>query len=293
MGTKGKAGRLLEPDALKGLRLGISVSESPDLERLGLLETHFRLAVGELARTVLVSGGDLNYGGHLDAGGYTAFLIHELHRFSRRDRPFHSVLAWQEHRKLGTDQLRSQIKELGLYGDLSGLDPEGREIDVFANRAVEPVPEMDQAIIRKSLTSMRRFLTTKSHARIFIGGKRGGFQGDLPGVIEEAIFAVETQQPIYLAGGFGGVTADIAGLFGLISETWMPKFNDTAEVDPRWKKGLEILAETRSKIGDGSFQNGLTEEENRTLAISYRPSEVAALVSLGMGRKYATKHQLG
>nr|VFJ60361.1 MAG: hypothetical protein BECKDK2373C_GA0170839_108024 [Candidatus Kentron sp. DK] len=37
-------------------------------------------------------------------------------------------------------------------------------------------------------------------------GKRMGFTGDWPGLVEEAIFALETDQPIYLAGGFGGVT---------------------------------------------------------------------------------------
>jgi hypothetical protein len=32
---------LLGPDALNGLRIAISASESPDLGRLGLVETHF------------------------------------------------------------------------------------------------------------------------------------------------------------------------------------------------------------------------------------------------------------
>ena len=54
---------LLPPDALQGMRLGISVSESADLGRLGLLEEHFRLALGEIARVVLVSGGGLPMAG--------------------------------------------------------------------------------------------------------------------------------------------------------------------------------------------------------------------------------------
>ncbi len=49
--------KLLPSNALANVRLGISVSDSPDLARLGLLETHFRLALGEIARCVLVSGG--------------------------------------------------------------------------------------------------------------------------------------------------------------------------------------------------------------------------------------------
>jgi len=52
---------LLPAGALRGTCIGISVAESPDLERLGLLEIHFRLAMAEIARSVLVSGGTLAY----------------------------------------------------------------------------------------------------------------------------------------------------------------------------------------------------------------------------------------
>lgn len=48
---------LLGPDALREVRVGVSVSESPDLGRLGLVETHFRLALGEIARVILLGGG--------------------------------------------------------------------------------------------------------------------------------------------------------------------------------------------------------------------------------------------
>jgi SLOG-like protein len=99
---------LLPSNALKNVRLGISVSDSPDLARLGLLETHFRLALGELARCVLVSGGHLAYGGHLRPDGYTTFLVQELHRYSRRDRPLLICLAWQEHRRLSVGELKNQ-----------------------------------------------------------------------------------------------------------------------------------------------------------------------------------------
>ena len=280
---------LLGGDALKGLRLGISVSESPDLQRLGLLETHLRLAVGELARVVLVSRGQLNYGGHLDPEGYTAFLAHELHRFSRRDRPFHSILAWSEHRRLSVERLQAQITELGLYGDLTGLDPDGREIDVFADRPAEAVSETDEGVVRKSLTSLRQYLTDKSDGRILIGGKRSGFQGELPGMIEEALLALEADQPIYLAGGFGGVTADIARVLEVDGGEWIPQDPDESDQDERWRAGLDSLANLWREKGRDTLDNGLTEAENRVLAVSHRPSEIAALVSLGLGRKFAAK----
>ena len=60
---------LLSVDTLTGTRIGISASNSDDLDRLGLLEGHFNLALGELARTTLLLGGRLQYCGHLRPDG--------------------------------------------------------------------------------------------------------------------------------------------------------------------------------------------------------------------------------
>src|ERR1700689_331680 len=90
-------GHLLPRNALSGCCIAISASESADFGRLGLVETHFKLALAEIARSVLVSGGKLAYGGHLNLDGYTGFLIDELQRYSRRDRPLRVCLAWPEH----------------------------------------------------------------------------------------------------------------------------------------------------------------------------------------------------
>ena len=135
---------LLPSDAIAGIRLGISVSESPDLLRLGLLEAHFRLALGEIARCVLVSGGQLAYGGHLQPDGYTAFLIRELERYSRRDRPMKVSLAWTEHRKMALSALDSETHRLGLYGEIVCLDLDGNAIDPAAGRDEAPPPPVER-----------------------------------------------------------------------------------------------------------------------------------------------------
>ncbi len=48
-------------------------------------------------------------------------------------------------------------------------------------------------------TACYPFLST-SDLQSFIGSKSEGFQGELPGVLEEALIALEIGQPIYLAG---------------------------------------------------------------------------------------------
>ena len=285
-GETPKEEELLPSNALAGVRLGISVSDSADLARLGLLETHFRLAIGEIARCVLVSGGHLTYGGHLDPEGYTTFLVQELHRYNRRDRPLHICLAWQEHRKLSLSELREQKESLGLYGDITCLDVDGNPIEPAQGRPEEPTPEADQDVWKRSLTSLRCYMARNTHGRIFIGGKREGFQGDLPGLVEEAVIALETGQPIYLAGGFGGITFDMVRALGVDDGLWFPERPDRAAPDDRLVKGLGMLADVRKQEGRARLDNGLSDEENRKLAASHRPSEIAALITLGLGRRF-------
>lgn len=278
----------LPANALANVRLGISVSDSFDLARLGLLETHFRLALGEIARCVLVCAGHLAYGGHLRPGGYTTFLIEELHRYSRRDRPFQIFLAWQEHRKLSVTEIKEQQKALGLYGTFVFLNPEGDIIDPYGNRSEAPTLEPDADLCMKSLTAMRRYMAKHTDGRIFIGGKREGFRGNLPGLVEEFLFALDADLPIYLAGGFGGVTANMILALGIDDGSWLIQRSDAAPPDERLLKGLAMLAEIQKRKNWPGLQNGLTEEENKKLAASHRPSEIAALISLGLGRRFAT-----
>lgn len=273
---------LLPEDALSGMRLGISVSESPDLDRLGLFEEHFRLTLGEITRAIVSGGGELLYGGHLRADGYTAFMKGELQRYSRRDRPLLVCLAWQVHRAMSLTELAQFADELGLLGRIACLDPDGREVDPSAGRGEAPDLDVEPELCRRSLTSMRRYMLPRQRGRVFLGGKREGFQGELPGLMQEALLTLEYRQPIYLAGGFGGATLDIARALKVDDGSWIPPSEPPQ--DPRYAKGYELLLETARSPEWLGLHNGLTDSENRRLAASHRPSEIAALVSLGLGR---------
>ena len=280
-------GILLAPDALRGIRIAISASESPDLARLGLVETHFRLALGEIARSVLVGGGKLSYGGHLDPAGYTVFLAQELQRYSRRDRPLMVCLAWQEHRKSSREELEAYKRDMGLFGEIICLDPEGNVLDWNTGISAAPEQINDDDLRRRSLTSLRHFMAKGSNGRVLIGGRRDGFQGNYPGLLEEAFISLERGQPLYLAGGFGGVTKDIVTALGIDDGTWLPTRTDAPPPDDRLTSGLKELSTFIQRKSWKGPDNGLTEEENRRLAVTHRPTEIAALVSLGLGRRFS------
>lgn len=267
---------ILPLDALRGRAIGLSVSDSPDLGRLGLAELHLRLALGEITRSVLIAGGGLVYGGHLEAGGYTAFLQSELEKYGRSDQPLLVCLAWQEHRERSVDELVAAEEALGMLGAIRYLSPDGELVDKRENRDESPQPVDDPQLRSAALTGLRRHLTEVCDARVLIGGRREGFQGAMPGVIEEASLAVRARQPMFLAGGFGGATHDAASALGLQVERW-PRPAD----GPEWLSSLVRASEG----SDWSPElNGLSREENLRLAATHRPSDVAALVALGLGR---------
>lgn len=272
---------LLPADALKGKRLGISVSDSPDLDRLGLTETHFRMTLGELTRTVVIAGGDLYYGGHLQPEGITAFLIDELHRYGRRDRPLKVCLAWTVHRRMSAEQIAEQKEFLGLFGEIHFLAPDGTRLDGPTAGVQEDFPPEQRAA---ALTGLREYMTSNTNARIVVGGKQAGFEGKMPGIVEEVLLSLERRQPIYLSGGFGGVTLDIIRTLHPEFTEWLPPQAGAPEADVRLTKGLERINQVAVEKGWDGFANGLSDDENRLLAASYRPSEISALVGRGLGK---------
>ncbi|MFK3980060.1 hypothetical protein ACI2K4_06715 [Micromonospora sp. NPDC050397] len=275
---------LLPVDSLAGVRLGISVSESTDLARLGLLETHLRLALGELTRTVLLTGGSLLYGGRLAPDGYATFVATELHRHTRRDRPLELCLAWHEHRRMTLSDLERFRQELGLVGRLVCLDPNGVPIAPADGRGEPPEPVTEPRDRHRALTGLRHFMRDRQHGRVFVGGRRYGFEGSTPGLMEESLVALRAGQPIYLAGGFGGVTSDIARLLGVDDGDWLPPDPREPSPEPGFLAGCDLLRELTSAPGWSGLANGLSDEENGWLAVTHRPSDIATLVGLGLGR---------
>lgn len=271
-------GPLLPKDALIGAALALSASESEDLGALGLMEGHYRLALGEAARSVLILGGKLLYGGHLRPNGYTALLAFELKRYGRTDRPLSLVIPWSEHRAESKETLRQWRKNLGLYGKIVALDERGETINPETGRQAEAYADIPHEVVEQSLTSMRIEVTKLATARLIIGGKRRGYKGKMSGILEEAMLSIRARQPLYLAGGFGGATLDLLRMFRPEDTRWSDGLRSVAFL-PSYRAELDLV-EAAGKLAP----NGLTDSENAALAATHRPSEIATLVSLGLGR---------
>lgn len=279
------AAPLLPRDGLRGRRIGLSASDSEDLARLGLLPEHLRQALRELARIVFVSGGTLAYGGNLDRDKFSWLLIDELRRYAGRDCGRLALwLSWQEHRRRKLAELDEVCEALGTYGTLHAVGKDGTcLVDPCAGRNARACPPITNAKqLKAGLTHLRRHLTDGGYARLLIGGKRKGYTGDMPGLLEEMLMSLRAGQPVYLAGGFGGITLHIAAQID--PETCTPLLPPDVALD---QATLDALDEVRGLVGElgwSTLRNGLSDEQNRHLAVTHRPAEIAMLVSLGLGR---------
>lgn len=264
------------PTVASGLNVGLSVSHSEDLGRFGLTETHVRMALGEIARAVLVAGGHLTYGGHLRKDGYTIFLVKEIERLRYRDRPFTGYVPYAEHRRMSVDEITERIADISVLGSYRFLDPDGQPVEPTSQRSVD-AEEVDKATEQHALSAARLVMSNVIDGRVALGGQSEGFRGRMPGVIEEVILAVRAGKPVYLAGGYGGAAGDMAAALGTDPDDWLG-------LQGAHSPYLEELEETVTEHNWSVTANGLTQEENQRLAITYRASEVASLIVRGLSR---------
>jgi hypothetical protein len=269
---------LVPPDALRGMVVGVSVSDSADLTRLGLNQAHCELAVAELARAIFIAGGTIVYGGRLVPTGFTDILIDELRRYRADRDALVLCIPETEHRRLSDEELRRRERELHSSAELVCLDANGEPIDI-KHRPDEPGTTDPAA----ALTAMRQHMTHRCEARVLVGGRLRGFQGSMPGIIEEAIMSIKEAKPVYTAGGFGGAAAAVAAALGHGDQTWFP---------PNYPEGAEdhvALLSDVSKMGQNATPavDGLSSAERRQLAMSHRPGDISSLVVTGLASRDA------
>ncbi|MCU1572251.1 MAG: hypothetical protein JWO93_333 [Micrococcaceae bacterium] len=269
---------LVESNALKGLKVALSVSRSADIDlaRLGLSQSHVQMVLVEVARAVVLAGGTLLYGGSLRPPGYTGDIMQEVRRFADGRQALEICVPASEYQKLEHAELVAIEKRLGISGALRLITPSGEaksvaELGDPRRPFRESTPEV--------LTTMRRYVSNASDARIAVGGKLADFAGKEPGVIEEARMSLQASKSLYVAGGYGGASAAMARALGFDDFDWAPPgFPDGGDSE-MIKSSLEKLKEAGPRAEDG-----LTREERRVLAISHRPADIASRLVLGLSR---------
>jgi hypothetical protein len=198
-----------------------------------------------------------------------------------------NLLPWPDKpclSKRELEQLSSTllVECVGLPRELEALDEEARH--------TEPSNRLYQYIRARGLAFLR----------LCLGGRRSGFAGRYPGVIEEALLAVTGKKPLYLASFLGGATEQVVDAIEgkpITEDFCRPtplqdvykappvKESDGATRDDRvidrsvvWR----AFAETgREKL---AAANGLTIEENDELLRTPVIDRAIELVLIGLSR---------
>lgn len=257
---------------IAGRTVAISVSESPDMSVLGLSDAHLRDAMDRLALHLLASGARLAYGGDLRKDGFTDLLFELVSRYQREESEVQigvtNYLAWPVHVSKEADELEEISHSLAGTGELICLAQDGRRLDpsVWNKRELHQPTDEEWAT---GLTAMRCVMHRATQARVVLGGRVTGYKGDMPGIAEEALLSLKEGQPLFLLGGFGGCTRDIAETLGLVKRR--------AGAYPDW-----LGRQKFEGFSPSDLNNGLSEKENATLARTPHIDQAIVLVLRGL-----------
>lgn len=282
--------------------IALSLSESPDLEVLGLSLMHLQDAMVEFARHLFAAGARIFYGGDLRPGGFTEILFDLVQTYppsvhkGEQNRTIVNYLAWPLWLQLSKAQ-KADI--LGLAEIHEVRPPAGLVAD--EGKYLEPDSTGNRFVWARCLTAMREAMNRDLDVRIVLGGRLTGYQGCYPGILEETLLALRDGKPVYVLGGFGGCAAEIAKALEGKTPKGLTKsfqfeykgYNDLAHYyNQRVKEDASVtppidyqeILETLHQTGTGGLGNGLSEKENQRLFSAVHVPELIALVLKGLSQ---------
>ena len=278
--------------------IAISVSNSENLYELGLDEQHLNDISIELARYIISNDGTALYGGDLRENGFTKYFEELSSQYTRNDDDRHAFINYFAHpflnkidKKFERDfkSKRIRLKKISC--------PEHINFDFDKN--YQPTNEVnDRYIFAECFRVLREKMTEDCDAKIIIGGKLSNYLGYIPGVLEEAIYQIESKKPLYIVGGFGGVTNEISKLILGESSTIL---SNQSQYNSQFLQDFKMFVNDKYKFIDYDFINNLfsgfnlktlstnnflTENENRRLFISKNIHEITYLIMKGMNKAF-------
>lgn len=249
-----------------------------------------------LASHLLAREHTLIYGGDLRENGFTQFILDEAmivqSRLKDKMIRVENHLAWPLY--LSDDVKKFKIKYRGVLHIEKHDIPE--DIKPKSDLFLPPNCPENKYIWSRCLTEMREQSISQSDVRIFAGGKCEGYLGKMPGVLEEFIIAKEKEKPIYLLGGFGGITHKITDSIlnkeipQELTEQWQIENNDEYSAlqeiarENNHQTNYDVIAELihSENIDQLAEHSGLKLEQYQRLMITPFIDEAVHLILEGL-----------
>lgn len=284
---------------LAGLRVGLSISESEDSTCRGFPGWQVNRTTLYIANTLVGVGAGVVFGHDWRKDG----VMTAVNEFASRVQLLgegHPLLVnlvpWPDQPFL-TGEERERLAPT-LRVEEAGLPEELRPFEA----ARDPNGDLHAYLRARGLTHLRHQLDALCDARLCIGGRTRGSKGRYPGIVEEALIAVQRRTPLYLAGILGGATRLIIDAvegkempdgFGGDSNLARLYQRPPNGIDERWNEtrpDREVNpAAAWAAFRQGGVRalargNGLTEDENRELFHTSVLDRVTRLMLLGLSR---------
>lgn len=203
---------------LRGCVVNISVSESDNSAEHGFPGWQVNRVTVQVVAALLGQGVSIVFGHDWREDG----VMEAIHGFARQMQPpdplspegadiagqplLLNLLPWPDIPMLPTRDLERLNSTLRV--EPAGLPTELRVFDDQAKQA-DPNSPLYRYVRARGLTFLRHRLDEVCHARLCVGGRRAGSAGRYPGIVEEALFALTSNKPLYLAGLLGGAAAQV------------------------------------------------------------------------------------
>lgn len=286
--------------SLQDKKIGVSVSEPSDEDLIGIGQNSSLLVQlsQDFARHILCRGSTLIYGGDLRESGFTEFIFNEAQALQTRlqTNNIHLInyISWPIYKSDTTEVKNWKAKfrpiakmdEIAPPADTNDLIP---SIEAF----LPPTNVQNLFVWSRCLTNMRNTMIKNCDVRICAGGRHSGYKGKMPGVLEEIIIAIDMKRPLFLLGGFGGVTASVCKLIqGItlpdeLTQDWQIQNNAGYKElldfclsrDVQYSVDYDSLAK---KLKNVDLLNGLSKDENIKLFTTPFIDEALHLVLKGL-----------
>jgi hypothetical protein len=274
---------LFNPINIHGKSIGISISDPSDEEliEIGHGSYHLIHLSQDLARHFLARGAILVYGGDLRENGFTDFIFKEAAALQARLRTdnihLKNYLAWPifKGNTIAMTEWKAKYRHIAAMEE---IEPPSDVFDLIPdkNSFLPPLNTQNSYVWSRCLTEMRNTMINDCEVRICAGGKHSGYKGKIPGVLEEIVIALEKKKPLYLLGGFGGVTASICKsiqtqvMNNELTEAWQIQNNAgymdlLSFMDSRGERYKVDYKAIEDKLKNAELNNGLSKDDNEKL----------------------------
>ena len=263
--------------------IGISISEINGTFDNRFENIHLYTAQEEIAKYLLYTKNKIIYGGDISYKSefnFVRILAQIADSYGNRDVPIINHVCYPLDKNVNIN-IKAEYNTIIEFREFN-------ELRVKHDDEIMPYSHLEALIpFANNLSLMRTMMAKNTDARIMLGGKHTGYLGKYPGLLEEAYYTLKEGKPLFLIGGFGGISKFIIDLRkGLVVKEltfeWQKEDKNNDNFRSLLENGIEVDYDEILKIIKTSKLNDLPEEDNDKLFYSTSIEEIVFYIMKGL-----------